>query len=66
MIKGSKFSHPKTGGDIKVRGRITCNTKYGVYLLKCRKTKRELKTRICENKCAICNLDVKSSVCETL
>lgn len=63
------FSHPKSGVDIKVRGRITCNTKYVVYLLKCPcnlyyvgKTKCELKTRICEHKCSIRNNDEKSSV----
>lgn len=69
MIKGNKFTHPKTNVDIKVRGTITCNTKYVVYLLKCPcnlyyvgKTKRELKTRICEHKCSIRNHDDKSSV----
>ena len=69
MLKGSHFSHPRSSVDIKVRGRITCYTRYVVYLLKCPcnlyyvgKTKRELKTRICEHKCSIRNHDDKSSV----
>lgn len=69
MIKGHMFKHTTLDKMIRVRGRITCNTKYVVYLLKCPcnlyyvgKTKRELKTRICEHKCSIRNYDEKSSV----
>ena len=52
-----------------MKGRITCKTKYVVYLLKCPcgfcyvgKTKRELKTRIIEHKSNIRNKDEKSPV----
>lgn len=55
MIKGNHFTHPKSGVDTKVRGRIPCSTKYVVYL-KCLcnsynvgKTKRKSKYRICEH-----------------
>ncbi|XP_078019493.1 uncharacterized protein LOC117246924 isoform X1 [Epinephelus lanceolatus] len=68
-IRENYFSHPKTGEIVKVKGRITCNTKFVVYLLKCPcnlyyvgKTKWELKTRICEHKCSIRNHDSKSAV----
>ena len=54
---------------MKVKGRITCKTKYVVYLLKCPcgfcyigKTKRELKTRIIEHKSNIRLKDEKSPV----
>ena len=69
MTKGSTFIHPKTGKEYKVRGRVSCKTDYVVYALTCPcklwyigKTKRELKVRICEHKCAIRNQDEKSSV----
>ena len=69
MMRGSHFNHPKTGKRIQVKGRITCYTKNVIYLLKCPcnlyyvgKTKRELKTRICEHKCSIRRQDIKSSV----
>lgn len=69
MMKGDSFKHTVTDKMIRVRGRITCNTKYVVYLLKCPcdlyyvgKTKRELKTRICEHKSSIRNHDEKSAV----
>lgn len=67
MIRGNSPNNSHLGGRIKVRGRITCNTKYVVYLLKrfCNfyyvgKTKREF--RICEHKSVICNHDEKSPV----
>ncbi len=54
---------------MKVRGRITCNTQFVVYLLKCPynlyyvgKTKRELKSRISEHKSSTRNRDSKSPV----
>ena len=69
MITGDSLIHPHTGKKIKVRGRITCKSKYVVYLLKCPcgfcyvgKTKRELKTRIIEHKSNIRNKDEKSPV----
>ena len=69
MITGDTIIHPHTGKKIKVKGRITCKTKYVVYLLKCPcgfcyvgKTKRELKTRIIEHKSNIRNKDEKSPV----
>ncbi|CAB1339657.1 unnamed protein product, partial [Coregonus sp. 'balchen'] len=58
-----------SGERIKVCGRITCNKKYVVYLLKCScnfyyvgKTKCEVKTMICEHKSSIRNHDQKSPV----
>ena len=69
MITGDSVIHPHTGKKIKVKGRISCKTKYVVYLLKCPcgfcyvgKTKRELKTRIIEHKSNIRNKDEKSPV----
>ena len=69
MITGASVIHPHTGKKIKVKGRITCKTKFVVYLLKCPcgyiyvgKTKRELKTRITEHKSNIRNKDEKSPV----
>lgn len=53
MIKGNHFNLPRSGVDIKVKEKITCSTKYVVYLLKCPcciyhvgKTKQELKNLI--------------------
>lgn len=59
------FSHPHTGKKFCAMNRITCKSKYIVYLLKCGlgyigKTKRELKTRISEHKYSIRNKDEKS------
>ena len=69
LIKGDSFLHPKTKRVIKVKGRISCTTKWLVYLLCCScpkyyvgKTKREFKTRICEHKCSIRRHDEKSPV----
>ena len=69
LIKGKSFPHPRTGKEVKVRGRIMCNTTFVVYLLKCPcnlfyvgKTKRALKTRIGQHKCSIRRQDSKSSV----
>ena len=69
MIKGDTVLHPHTGKKITIRSRITCKTKYVVYLLKCPcglcyvgKTKRELKIRIGEHKSNIRNRDEKSPV----
>ena len=69
MIVGDTFSHPHTGKTIKVKGRITCKTKYVVYLIKCPcgycyigKTTRELKTRITEHKSNIRNRDERSPI----
>ena len=69
MIRGDSFLHPHSGKKYPVKGRISCKTKYVVYLLKCPcglcyvgKTIRELKTRFSEHKSAIRNNDEKSSV----
>lgn len=69
MLKSDTFTHHSTGKTYAVKGRITCNTTHIVYLLKCPcnlyyvgKTKRLLKTRICEHKSSIRNCDEKSSV----
>ena len=59
----------RTGQKVKVKGRITCRTKYVVYLIKCPcgycyvgKTKRELRTRITEHKSNIRTKDEKSPI----
>ncbi|KAL2087323.1 hypothetical protein ACEWY4_018382 [Coilia grayii] len=69
MVKGNMFTHPNTGREYAVKGRITCNTTHVIYILKCPcnlyyvgKTKRFLKTRICEHKSSTRNHDEKSSV----
>ena len=69
MIKSESFLHPHSGKKYAVKGRITCKTKYVVYLLKCPcglcyvgKTIREIKTRFSEHKSSIRNNDEKSSV----
>ncbi|KAL2096621.1 hypothetical protein ACEWY4_008769 [Coilia grayii] len=69
MITEKMFTHPKTGSKYKVKGRIACLSTFVVYLLTCPcgllyvgKTKRQLKTRIFEHKCAIRRNDEKSSV----
>ena len=69
MITENSFTHPKTGRVYKIKGRITCLSTFIVYLLTCPcglfyvgKTKRQLKTRIFEHKCAIRKNDDKSSV----
>ncbi|KAK6477891.1 hypothetical protein HHUSO_G21543, partial [Huso huso] len=69
MIKSDPITHPKTNKQFKVRGRITCVTKFVVYLLKCPcglcyvgKTIRELKTRRSEHKSAIRNNEIRSAV----
>ena len=69
MVKCTSFTHPRTGKEYKVKGRISCRSTYCVYALTCPcklwyigKTKRELKTRICEHKWAIRHHDEKSSV----
>ena len=69
MIRGGEFLHPQSGKKLKVRGTISCKTKFVVYMLKCPcglcyvgKTKRELKTRIGEHKSNIRNHDEKSPV----
>lgn len=69
MLTDNTFTHPKTGRVYKVKGRITCLSTFIVYLLTCPcgllyvgKTKRQLKTRIFEHKCAIRKNDEKSSV----
>lgn len=69
MIKGDSFTHPHSGHKYPVNSKISCHTKFVVYLLKCPcglcyvgKTKRELKTRISEHKSSIRNHDEKSLV----
>lgn len=69
MIRGETFFHPHSGRKYSIKSRISCKTKFVVYLLKCPcglfyigKTIRELKTRISEHKSSIRNRDVKSSV----
>ena len=69
MIRGGEFLHPQSGKKLKVRGTISCKTKFVVYMLKCPcclcyvgKTKRELKIRIGEHKSNIRNNDEKSPV----
>ena len=69
MIKGEHFLHPHTGKKIKVKGTITCRTKYVVYIIKCNcgfyycgKTFRELRTRITEHKSDIRTKDEKSPI----
>ena len=69
MIKSESFLHPHSGKKYAVKGRISCKTKYVVYMLKCPcglcyvgKTIREIKTRFSEHKSAIRNKDEKSSV----
>ena len=69
MIKGGEYLHPQSGKKLKVKGTITCKTKYVVYMLKCPcglcyigKTKRELKLRISEHKSNIRNNDERSPV----
>ena len=69
MIRGGEFLHPQSGRKLKVRGTISCKTKFVVYMLKCPcglcyvgKTKRELKVRIGEHKSNIRNHDEKSPV----
>ena len=69
MLTEKEFIHPKTSRTYKVKGRITCLSTFIVYLLTCPcgllyvgKTKRQLKTRIFEHKCAIRKNDEKSSV----
>ena len=61
--------HPHTGKTIPIKHRITCKSKFLVYLLKCPcglcyvgKTNRELKVRITEHKSNIRNKDEKSSI----
>ena len=69
MIKGDIVLHPHTGKKISIKSRITCKTKFVVYLLKCPCgvcyvgcTTRELKIRIGEHKSNIRNKDEKSPV----
>ncbi len=69
IIRGEYFSHPHSGRKFPVKSRISCRTKFVVYLLQCPcglcyvgKTKRELRIRISEHKSGIRNFDEKSSV----
>lgn len=64
MIKSDVFYHPHTGKKYQVRGTITCNIKYVIYMLKCPcgKTNRELKARVSGHKSAIRNNDQKSII----
>ena len=64
------FEHPRTKQQIQIRGRISCSTTNCIYLLWCveckkyyvGKTRRTLKTRICEHRSAIRNNDERSPV----
>lgn len=63
------FYHPHTGKKYQLRGTITCNTTYVIYMLKCPcglcyigKTNTELKTRVSEHKSATRNNDQKLSI----
>ncbi|XP_063044279.1 uncharacterized protein LOC134438605 [Engraulis encrasicolus] len=67
--KTHSFNHPHTGKKFYIKGVISCLTKNVIYMLKCPcglayvgKTTRALKTRIAEHRCAIRNMDIKSSV----
>ena len=58
--KCSSFKHPHTGKEIKIKGIISCSTKFVIYLITCPcgksyvgKTSRSLKARIAEHRSTI-------------
>ncbi len=69
--KTTTFTHPYTAKSFKIRGTISCKTANVIYLLRCPcglcyvgKTRRPLKNRISEHRCAVRHRDPKSPVAQ--